>query len=125
VSKNDMAPGGDNLKKTAAAAESKSTWTPAMIAEHKLMMNGVPEGKAPSAASGPDSDTHWKSRQAYRKAFEEHVGHFLSGNLKHPDTGETINHREDALTHAHVAGLKAVQAMKKTGLKFSVYADGH
>jgi hypothetical protein len=119
---NDNAAGGGNLKKAAGAAESSKTWTPALMAEHKAMMSGVPEGAAP--AKGMPDDHQWKERQAYRKAFEEHVGHFLNGNLKN-DQGETVSHREEALTHAHVAGLKAVQSLKKSGIKFSVYADGH
>lgn len=103
-----------------AATPAKSKWTPEMMAEHKAMMSGVPEGKEPVA--GASIDKGWKERSAYRKAFEDHVGKFLSGDLKN-DNGETIQHREEALTHAHVAGTKAVQAMKKTGMKFQVYTD--
>lgn len=97
-----------------------SKLSPEMLAEHKAMMAGVPEGKAPSPASS--SDTGWKERQAYRKAFEDHVSKFLAGDLKDAK-GETIQNREEALTCAHLAGKKALQELKKTGLKFSVYTD--
>lgn len=116
---NDNAAGGGDLTKVPAAKESKATWTPAMMAEHKSMMSGVPEGTKPQA---PGADKGWEERSAYRKAFEEHVGNFLSGTLKN-DKGEVVQHREEALTHAHVNGLKAVQALKKTGLKMRVFAD--
>lgn len=103
-----------------ASGKGKMKWTPEMIAEHKAMMSGVPEGVAP--AKGSSDKTDWEAKHAYRKAFEEHVGTFLNGALKN-GAGETVQHREEALTHAHVAGLKAVQALKKGGIKMRVFAD--
>lgn len=95
--------------------------TPAQVAaEHKKMMHGADNGSP--AVAGKMDDHAWKERAAYRKAFEEHVGKFLSGEMTGAD-GKIVQHREEALAHAHLAGRKAVQALKKTGLKISVYAD--
>lgn len=98
----------------------KASWTPQMMAEHKAMMGGVPEMATAPGKGEPKTD--YEAKNAYRKAFEEHVGNFLNGALKGP-SGETVQHREEALTHAHVAGLKAVQALKKGGVKMRVFAD--
>jgi DNA-binding transcriptional regulator YhcF (GntR family) len=75
---------------------------------------------APMAGSSADDQKH-KERQAYKKRFEQVLQDFLNGTLKDGET--VIDSREKATVMAESEARKAVQEMKKNGIKVSVYAD--
>jgi len=85
------------------------------------------DGEMGEAAEGhepcqPPSDKDWKAKQAYRDAFSSVMKQFLNGELKN-EKGEVVKDRDMAVSMAETEARKAVQSMKKTGLKFSVFVD--
>lgn len=78
-------------------------------------------GASPEPCSPPD-DKDWKAKQAYRDAFSTVMKQFLNGELKN-EKGEVVKDRDMAVSMAEAEARKAVQSMKKTGLKFSVFVD--